>query len=146
METVQHMSQLLRCIVRSHSFAVMYPLAFGLPATVPSCGCGAAQCKVFKSKAECYPHFDIHFAGSGTGGMLPKLWYLCTLQTLGRMLPKFWYLFLWLGHSLEHPKAFKLTSKPTPNRQKIIKSWYLGWLWAPPGSFWSLLGHHLGHG
>ena len=25
---------------------MMYPLAFGLPATVPSRGCGAAQCKV----------------------------------------------------------------------------------------------------
>jgi hypothetical protein len=25
---------------------IYYPLAFGLPATVPSRGCGAAQCKV----------------------------------------------------------------------------------------------------
>ena len=53
---------------------------------------------------------------------------------------------LWLGHSLEHPKGAKITSKSTQNRPKIIKSWYLGWLWAPLGPPWRHLGHHLGPG
>ena len=44
------------------------------------------------------------------------------------------------GYSLDHPKVAKITSKSTQNRSKIIKSWYLGWLWAPLGSPWGLLG------
>ena len=100
------------------------------------------------SKAEggCCPNFEIDFCGLGTGGMLPKFWYPCTLQKHGRMLPKFWYSFLWLEHSLDHPKVVKITSKSTQNRSKISKSWYLGWLWAPLGSPWGHLELHLGPG
>ena len=53
-------------------------------------------------------------------------------------------LILWLGHSLEYPKVAQITSKSTPNRSKIIKNWYLEWLWAPLGfpleASWAPLG------
>ena len=80
-------------------------------------------------------------------GRLSKL-YLGTLALLKRRenAAQILIFILWLGHSLEHPKVAKISSKSFKIRQKITKSCYLGWLWAPLGSPWRPLGHHLGPG
>ena len=78
-------------------------------------------------------------------GMLSKFYFgtlaLCKRRENAAQILIF---ILWLGHSLEHPKVAKISSKSIKNRPKIMKSSYLGWLWAPLGSPWRPLGHHLG--
>jgi hypothetical protein len=65
--------------------------------------------------------------------MLIKFWHPCSLQTLGRMQSTFLCLFLWLGHSMEHAKVAKLTSKSIPSQPKIIKKVLLEMAVGTPG-------------
>ena len=96
-------------------------------------GRNAVQILIFtlvaESLGECCPNFDTLALFKRRGNAAQILTFI-----------------LWLGHSLEHPKVAQITSKSTQNRPKIIKNWYLEWLWAPLGSPWRPLGHHLGPG
>ena len=83
---------------------------------------------------ECCPNFSIDFFGVWVLGLGP--WVL----GVGFWVLGFRFEVFGFGYSLDHPKVAKITSKSTQNRSKIIKSWYLGWLWAPLGSPWGLLG------
>ena len=76
---------------------------------------------------ECCPNFGIDFFG---------VWMLgfgCWVLGVGFWVLGFRFEVFGFGYSLVHPKVATITSKSTQNRPKIIKSWYLGWLWAPLG-------------
>ena len=101
---------------------------------------------LLKSRTECCPNFDIHFlVAEALGECCPNFGTLALFKRRENAAQILIFI-LWLGHSLEHPKVAQITSKSTQNRPKIMKSWYLGWLWAPLGSPWRPLGHHLGAG
>ena len=99
---------------------------------------------LFKSRAECCPNFDIHFGGSGTGGMLPKFWYPCTLQTQGECCPNFDIHFMaWAlpGTPKSSQNHIKIHPNSTKNQQKLVLGLALGTpgppleaSWAPPGA------------
>ena len=74
---------------------------------------------------ECCPNFGIDFFRVWVGGF--GRW-VCGCRVLGVRFEVFGS-----GYSLDHPKVAKITAKSTQNRPKIIKGWYLGWLWAPLG-------------
>ena len=87
---------------------------------------------------ECCPNFGIDLFGVWVLGF--GRWVL----GVGFWVLGFRFEVFGFGYSLDHPKVAQITSKSTPNRPKIIKNWYLEWLWAPLGSPWRPLGHHLG--
>ena len=116
------------CIYNTYIY--IYPLAFGLPATVPSQGSVVLRCTVWclaNGLPFGFRNFDTPALFKRRGNAAQILIFI-----------------LWLGHSVEHPKVAQITSKSSQNRSKISKDWYLEWLWAPLGSPWRPLGHHLG--
>ena len=78
----------------------------------------------------------MHFDGWVTGGMLPKFWYPCTLQTPGECCPNFDIDFMaWAfpGTPKNNPKSIK-------NQQKLVLGVALGTPGLPLEASWVPLG------
>ena len=98
---------------------------------------------LWKSRTECCPNFDIHFGGWVTGGMLPKFWYPCTLQTQGECCPNFDIHFMaWAlpGTPKSSPNHIKIHPKSTQNHQKLVLGVALGAPGLPLEASWAPLG------